>query len=208
MRKTTVVLGVLMTLAAGALAPAQQSKGASANQLYKQGVLAMKQGEVDTAKQCFEAALKIQPSHAHARYQLKQLPHLRGSLLARKRELQLQKVTIPSVDFDEATLEEALESLNTVIGKETEEKFSPNFIVQDPNGVLEDRTFSLKLGKVPASQVLKYALESTGASARFEEHAIVIQPRGKGGKAAEGRKAEPDKAAKPEQKPAADPFGR
>ena len=168
----------------------------------------MKQGEVETAKQCFEAALRIQPSHAHARYQLKQLPHLRGSLLARKRELQLQKVTVPSVDFDEATLEEALESLSTLIAKETEEKFSPNFILQDPDEVLADRTFSLKLGKVPASQVLKYALESTGASARFEEHAIVIHPRGKSGKADGKAAGDAGKAAKPQEKPAADPFGR
>ena len=177
MKSTTLkVVGVLMTLACGGLASAENT-GTEADQWYRQGLRAMEEGRVQTARECFHATLRLRPNDMNARYQLKQLNLRKGSLLARKRELQLKAVTVPAVDFDQVNLAEALDALNAVVEKASKGKFVPNFIVQDPNGVLEERRFSLKLGQVPATVVLEYALENTGATARFDEHAIVVKPR-------------------------------
>ena len=89
--------------------------------------------------------------------------------------------------------------------KQTDGKFAPNFVVEDPEKVFEERTFSLKLGTVPASVALKYSLDGVRATARYDEHAIVIKPLG-------GRKGGAPKddglLDKPAPKKSVDPFAR
>ncbi len=196
-----LTMGVLLALVP--CASAQQSATAKANARYRQGLRAIDQGQVEIARECFREVLRLQPANPSARYQLKQLSLRKPRLLAKKRELKLKAVKIPAVDFDEMTLREALETLNALVEKQTKGKFVPNFIVQDPKGVLEDRKFSLKLGSVPASIVLQYALDNTRATARYDEHAIVIRPLTSGKSATEKGSETP---AKPVPEKKSDPF--
>ena len=87
--------------------------------------------------------------------------------------------------------------------KQTDNKFSPNFVVQDPNNVLEARKFTLKLGNLPASVVLQYCLDSSRATARYDQHAIVIRPLGGGKATPQGGEQAPPKIAPKESD---DPF--
>lgn len=200
-------MGALLALSSWA--PAQgESDAAKAAALYRQGLLAMQQGQTETARACFQGVLQLQPSNTSARYQLRQLGLLGDRMGAKRRELKLQSVKLPKVEYDDVTLAEALDAINAVVEKETDGKFSANFVIEDPEGVLEERRFSLKLGQVPATVALKYALDSGRATARYDEHAIVIKPLGAGGKGTPAQAEEGSLLEKPTPKPAPDPFGR
>ena len=171
-----LTMGVLLTL--GPSLSAQQS-ATRITALYKKGLQAMEQGQVDVARACFTEVLRIQPNNPNAKFQLRQLNLRAPSLLAKRRQAQLAQVKLPAVNFDQLTIAEALDALDKLVLKETKEKFAPNFIVQDPDGVLDDRKFSLKLGNLPATVVLKYCLDNVGATARYDQHAIVVRPNKK-----------------------------
>ena len=197
-------MGAFLALGPCALARDTTSAVAKARDLYKQGLRAMELGQTETARACFRGVLQLQPSNVNARYQLKQLSLTSGSLAAKRREQALKAVRMPKVDFDDLTLPEALETISAVVEKETQNKFSPNFIVQDPTNAFETRKITLKLGGLPASQVLKYCLDSARATARYDAHAIVIRPLGvkKSAPATEGGEDDSKPA------PKGDPFAR
>lgn len=207
--KRILFLALAIFLSIAATSPGQnESPAAKANALYRQGVLAMKQGQVETARACFEGVLRLQPNNINARYQLKQLSLQGDRLAAKRRELKMKSITLPKVEFDELTLREALDAINTMVEKETKGEFVPNFVVEDPEGALDERTFTLKLGRIPAAVALNYALESTGATARYDQHAIVIRARGKGTGADRGEAPAEDDEDQALQRRARDPFDR
>lgn len=182
MRKTTLVgMALLFSLASNVVG---QTPAAKAATLYRQGLQAMEQGQAETARTCFQEVLRLQPNNANAKFQLKQLTLQAGSMAAKKRQTQMKEIRLPAIDFDELTLPEALDALDEMVLKQTEKKFAPNFVVQDPENVFGNRKFSLKLGNLPASVVLQYCLENARASARYDSHAIVVRPLGTARKAA------------------------
>ena len=63
-----------------------------------------------------------------------------------------------------------------LVEKASEDKVTPNFILQDPQGALSDVKITLVLKNTPAKAALKYILDMAGAKARHDEHAIVIMP--------------------------------
>lgn len=203
--KNVILLTVGALLALGPCALGQQPAVSKVSALYKQGMHAIEQGQVDLARACFQEVLRLQPSNTSAKFQLKQLNVTSGSLLAKKRQLQLKKIIIPMVDFDDLTLPEALGAINALIQKQTDKKFTPNFLVQDPTDAFEERKFTLKLGNLPASVILQYCLENARATARFDQHAIVIRPLGVKKSAPAGGKLTPGKAS---SKKTLDPFAR
>ncbi len=168
------------------LATAEQTAQVRAANFYSKGLAAMKAGEADTAEACFREVLRIQPRNANARFQLSQLKLNRPILAAKKRQVQLQEVNVAKIEFEELSLREALGALDELVLRSTAEKFTPNFVVQDPGNLLEQRRFSLRLRNVPASVVLRYCLDHAGASARYDEHVIVVKPLSKSGPTSSG----------------------
>ena len=172
----------------------------SANDYYQRGVLAMERGDVAQAETSFRQALQVNANHAHARYQLGQLKIRAGQLKATRREQAFASITLDQVNFDEAPLRDALRALGQMVeasretdaegedGKEAKDSGSDkkadadslvvNFVVQDPKGTLSEREVSLQLKNVSAKSVLDYLLQQVQATARFDEHAIVIRPTG------------------------------
>lgn len=201
-RPILLVLGTSLALCAGTWADTAREEAATkAATLYKQGTEALKDGNAVLARQCFTAVLQIQPSHGNARYQMLQLKQRGPKLAATVRKNKLAQVKVPKVDFDEITVTDAIEALGILVEKETEGKFSPNFIVQDPKAIFESRPITMKLGTVPASVVLEYILRLGDGSARYDEFAIVIRPLGGG--------VAPPAAGSPKEKAdggGADPF--
>lgn len=172
----TIIL--IITLFASAL-PALANE---ADQLYRLGMTAMKEGKPEIAERAFRQALKVQPGHAQARYQLGQLPAQAEQLKAKRRAAELGEVRLPAIDFAGVTLNDALAAMGQMVETESaktrgeDKALTPNFMVQDPSGALGAKEVSLRLKNVPAKVALEYLLQQVGATARYDQHATVIRP--------------------------------
>jgi len=187
--KTIGILFVGLALASPVLA---QDRAQQIQSAYQQGLIAVREGEVELARDAFTGVLELDPNHANARFQLNQLGSGADQLRLRKRELALSRIVVPEVNFDGATVKEALSALSTIIERVSEKKFAANFVIRDPSGVLAKREISLNLRGVPATAVLKYVCEQSGAIYRIEEHAIVLRlPSGAVAAAPSGPSTEP-----------------
>lgn len=157
---------------------AEENAAVKAEKYYQHGVAAVKRGDATTARRSFGAALRLDPGHANARYQLMQLKGSEGKLAGRAREIQLGKVTLPEVQFEDASLAEVLEALDMLVRKQTKDQFSPNFVIQDSSGELAEKKVNIRLRNVPAKVILQYALDQARALARYDAHAVLIRPAG------------------------------
>lgn len=99
------------------------------------------------------------------------------ALAAKGREMQFGAVMVPELKLDETPLKDSLEALQVIVEKQSNDKITPNFILQDPKGNLAGVKITLVLKNTPANPVLQYMLDQAGAKARHEEHAIVISPK-------------------------------
>ena len=84
---------------------------------------------------------------------------------------------IPLFQLDAATLKEALEAFSLLIEKQSNNEVTPNFVIEDPKGLLGATKISINLKNMPAQAVMKYLLDQSGAKARYDEHAVVVSPR-------------------------------
>ncbi len=194
-----MVLVTSLVLGTGAWADrAQEQAAAKVAALYQQGMTALKAGDAKLANESFTNVLRIQPGHGNARYQLLKIKNNGSRYASLVRQKKLTMIKIPAVDFEGTTLPEAIEGLDILIAKETKGEFAPNFIIQDPNKHFENRPVTIKLGNVPANVVLEYIMRMANASARYDQHAIVIRPLGGGAAKAPAADAADE----------ADPFGK
>ena len=150
----------------------------TATDTYKQGMAAMAEGNVEAARIAFNEVLRLQPGNANARYQLNELNRNQDSIASRARQKELEKYTMDQVDFHNVEASEAVLALGLMVEKKSEGKFSPNFTIQDPHKILEERKVTLQVKGVPATAVLKMIVEQSNAIVRYDKHAIVISPRG------------------------------
>ena len=166
-----------LTLSTAASAQEFKEKARQIQSLYQQAVKEMQSGEIESARTNFQKVLRIQPNHGHARFHLSRLDTVGKKFVLQKRTNLFKTTKIPVIDFHEATLQEVLEHLNEETQKITDKKFNPNFILQDPKGLIKEKEITLSMKNIPLSAALKYVLEMTGATARFDEHGTVIRPK-------------------------------
>jgi tetratricopeptide (TPR) repeat protein len=169
-----ITLVVACTLVSQVLAqtPAQQ-----ADAFYQKGLAAEKAGDPVAAKGFYTQALKVDPKNPNAIYSLGQLKLNSASIAAKGREAKFGAVMIPAFQLDEASLKESLEAFSVIVEKQSNNEVTPNFVVDDPKGLLTDKKISLNLKNMPAQAVMKYLLDQTGAKVRYDEHAVVIMAR-------------------------------
>jgi tetratricopeptide (TPR) repeat protein len=172
---------ILMLLATGASVAVAEPKPATpaqqAETYYAAGIAAENAGDVKAARLAYTKALEANPGHANCRFRLNQLKIDAPLIAAKGREARLSTVMIPAFQLDGATLQEALDALNLILDKESKGQVVANFIVQDPNKKLATGKLTLNLKNVPASAVMKYLMAQANAKARYDEHAIVIEPK-------------------------------
>lgn len=168
---TLVIAGSLTSLAL-AETPAQLAQS-----LYQKGQAAEKAGDPAAAKEHYTQALKADPGNANARFSIGQLKLTSATLAAQGREAKFGAVMIPAYQLDGATLQEALDALSLIIEKQSKDTITPNFVIEDPKGLLLTQKISLNLKNMPSKAVMKYVMDSTGAKARYDEHAVVVSPR-------------------------------
>jgi len=155
-----------------------QTPAGKAEAAYAKGVAAEKAGDAPGARTAYLEALAANPRHANARYRLGELKRNAAKIAARGREGALGGVTVPEIRFEDVSLQEALDALGVVIGKQVKDETVAGFIVQDPDGKLSDARITLHLKNVPAKTALDYIVSQAGAKARYDEHATVILPQG------------------------------
>jgi len=184
MKNRTTTLIVALTLGVCALAPAQTGQSTTQNNraeqastLYQQGLVAMGEGKYDIAASLFREVIRLYPKHTQARRHLLHILNNRKTLEITKRKAALKKITIPSVDLDKATVQEALQVLSTIVERESKKTVTPNFIVQDPTNTFASSSVTLKLNRIPAETLLNYIVDQANARVRYDNHAIVISPR-------------------------------
>lgn len=170
----TITFVVACTLFTHALA---QSPAGPSESFYQKGLAAEKAGDPTAARNFYTEALKADPKNANARFSLGQLKLNSGGIAAKGREAKFGAVMIPVFQLDEATFKEALDAFSLIIEKQSKDEVTPNFVIEDPKGLLATRKVTLNLKNMPAQAVLKYLLDQTVAKARFDEHAVVIAPR-------------------------------
>lgn len=186
-KTTSTVVALTLGVCANFLTPAQAAdeRADKARSYYQQGMVAMNEGKYQLARTSFREVLKIYPSHPQARRQLGYINSNINSLESNKRKKELHQVVISKVDIDKATVQDAVDVLSAHVKRESKNKVSPNFIVQDTAGGFAGKTVTLNLSNVPADTLLKYITDQVGAAVRFDKHAIVIRPRQKAGGSAQ-----------------------
>ncbi|QUE50638.1 hypothetical protein KBB96_17465 [Luteolibacter ambystomatis] len=97
--------------------------------------------------------------------------------LEKVRETQISKVTIPTVDFNEATLQDALEYLSTRADVATKDGAKVDFAVAD-QAALSRQIKWLRLKNVPLSTAIRCTLRQCGFEPRYDEQAIACVPLG------------------------------
>jgi len=173
----TLIFSLFVAIAAAHAQTAPVTPRQTADTYYARGLAAERAGDVAAAQAAFGAALQVNPQHANARYRLGLLRTNAASIAARGRENKIGGVMIPEILLDEATVSETIELLGKLIERESEGATAPNFVVQDPKGLLRERKITLQLKNVPASAVLQYVTTQADAKIRYDEHAVVIEPR-------------------------------
>ncbi|MDA7868639.1 hypothetical protein N9B29_01035 [bacterium] len=178
MKKMTASIAIGLALTCTGVAQSKKEKELSAAAWYQKGMTALKAGDPMAAKTAFENVLKIKPGYTPAKFQLARIPELNARAKVARRKALFEKVMIPEINFNKATLEEALEALNVLILKASDKKLAANFVLRDPKVKVSNQEVTLKMKNIPASVALRYVLDGTGATAKFDEHAIVIKPLG------------------------------
>lgn len=172
------ILILVTTCALAVQAQGQQTKPAQQSaSFYQKGQEAEKSGDPAAAKDAYTQALKADPGNANARYALGQLRITGPALAAKGREQKFGSVMVPLYQLDNATLKEALDALSIMVGKQSKEEVTPNFVIDDPKSQLAEQKISMNLKNMPARGIIKYLTDQTGTKVRYDEHAIVISPK-------------------------------
>lgn len=176
MKKLKAIMAVGLSLTCAGIAQEKKNEQLTAAAWYQKGLSLLKAGEPEDAKIAFQNVLRLKPGYTPAKFQLSRIPELNARAKVARREGLFKKTIIPEINFNEATLSEALEALDILITKASEKKLTPNFVLRDPKGAIKNQKVTLKLKNIPASAALKFVLEGAGAKASYDEHATLITP--------------------------------
>jgi tetratricopeptide (TPR) repeat protein len=174
---TMKILIVLAALAISAPATLAETAAQKAEQFYLKGIAAEKAGDPAAAIAAYQAALKLHPGHANARFRAGQVKIQASTIKSSATEAKIGGVMIPAYQIEEATVAEAISALGLAIEKASENEVAPNFVIQDTQGKLTDARITMQLKNVPAKAILDYIHSQANTRARFDEHAVVIMAR-------------------------------
>jgi hypothetical protein len=161
-----------LALASGAFAENVQ-------QLLTQAQTAYMRGDVENAKATFEMVKQLDPRNQTAiaflrRIQVEQAA--KGG--AGSTEKKFAAVIIPTIEFKDATLREALEFLRKKVNDMPGDKPQVNFVVQLPEEQAASTRITLNLGGVPFTEALKYVGGLASVTFTYDQYAILVKPAG------------------------------
>lgn len=82
-----------------------------------------------------------------------------------------------SFDFQNKTLQTAIEALRQRISEKSSGRVEPNFVLRLPPD-LANKKVTLRLNNVPASEVMRYLGGLAGVDFKVEPYAISVVPAG------------------------------
>lgn len=182
--KTTMTL-VALAIGLTPLVNAQDSvtqererRAQQVNLFYQQAEQAYQDGDIEAAREALKNVFRLSPNHAQS-YALKlKLEQSGNQFKIQARKKSFSRVMLKQIDFRDLELGLALETLNKLIMKETNDKVTPNFVIQDPSGTLKNKKVTLEVRNFPASEAIKFLMEATNATATYDEYSITVRPRG------------------------------
>ncbi|MGJ8725298.1 MAG: hypothetical protein ACSHYB_12130 [Roseibacillus sp.] len=152
------------------------AKSPNAEDYFKQGETALKEGKIALAESSYRSALKLDPKHGNAKYRLLSMKDLTASARIKARQDKLNSIILPKVAFEDLTLEESLEGLAVMVEKASDKTFVPNFVIEDTSGTIKKNKVNISLRNIPASVALKYVLSQSKSKVSWDAHVITVRP--------------------------------
>lgn len=153
--------------------------GASAESLQEYltaGQTSYMKGDVESAKNSFQTAYKLDPKNQIAIGFLKKIAvDEKNKPQVSSMQKELEKLIIPKVDFKDATFSSVLDFMKQAVAKNSEGKVNVSFVVQLPEEQAK-QTVTLALANAPCSVVLRYLGELTKVDFVYDKYAIVVKP--------------------------------
>ena len=173
-----LLIAGLLALAAMTIMAIPEASAQTATQVYSEGVEAYKQGDVETAKHKLSLALEIDRNYRPASILLNRIAtdqHAAAAGGAPGLSSRMLDKTVVPVEFKDTTLNSALEFLRQRVDETTGGKLKLNFAVNLPPELANKRV-TLKLDRVPISEVLRYIGDLTGVKFDVQQYAIMVTP--------------------------------
>jgi len=145
---------------------------------YNQGVLLYNKGQYGEALANFEKVLSERPDFVYARNYLAKCQTAISKGLGPKNDLEgkLSKVIIPEINVAEAPLGDVLDYLSNLTAERSAGSIALNFLYKGTSEQRAGTLITLNLRSVPMSEAIKYVVQLSGSTVKYEEHAVVITP--------------------------------
>lgn len=146
-------------------------------QLITEGQTAFNRGDMETAKTNFEMVYRIDPRNQLAINYLRRIKYTESNRpKGTDQEKLFAALIIPKVEFKEATLGSALDSLKKTVERQSEGKLAVNFVVQLPDEQVKSQPVTLSLSNVPFTEVLRYLGGVAKLSIVYDKYAVIVRP--------------------------------
>jgi hypothetical protein len=150
------------------------SLAAQQNEIQAEAVRAFQAEDYATAKSLFESLLSIDPKNFAARNYLRAIAQREQG--GPRLESALRKILIPTVDFRDVTVREAVAFVSQKVRELSGGKQSVNVVwMVSPEQTASVRV-SLSLQNVPASEVLRYIGDASNLRFSYDALAVKIKP--------------------------------
>ncbi len=165
-----LVGSVSLALASGAVAEDVQK-------LLTEAQTAYMRGDVENAKASFEMVNKLDPKNQTAiaflrRIQVEQAAKGGAGSIEKK----FAAVVIPTIEFKDATLREALEFLRKKVNEMPGDKPQVNFVMQLSEEQAAAARITLNLAGIPFTEALRYVGGLAGVTFSYDQYAILVKP--------------------------------
>jgi hypothetical protein len=148
-------------------------------QLLTEGQTAFMKNDLATARADLQLVLELDPHNKTAIGYLRRIAVMESqqSKGGGVMEKQLQALTIPKLEFKEATLGSALDYMKKTADRLSNGKIAVSFVVQAPEAVTSTPV-TLSLSNIPFTEALRYIGGVAGINFTYEKYAIVVKPNG------------------------------
>ena len=140
------------------------------NAIYQKGREAFHKGDFVTARAFLTQVAAANPSHPHTQNMLRYINAHAKQESTLKRDY--AAVTLPKIDMQEVTLQEAVTGLRVMAKNASQGKVSPNVIIKGT--ALAEKKLSLNLANVPLTEAIEYLAQLSGAKATYDKHAVIL----------------------------------
>ena len=176
----TVGIVALSTIVSVSTVNAENTpKQNQAAKLYHEGIALQKSGKILEALTKLRQASDLDPNQMTIRHAYIKLGKQKDFLLKEQKRNVLDKIIIPKVDFENASMQVVVNRLASLVreyNKQNGTKFIENFIISDKAKKFDDDKITLSLNNVPLSGILKIIMDSANGKYSVGDYVITVKP--------------------------------